>query len=361
MPMKIYNLFLFWFLIICFSCKRPQTKTEPEFNQPLKRMVTKKADSAVMKFFYFQNYLHTPVITIKGKNWICQPLPLRGKILLFNLDNNKDTLGIDMDTVLKNTRYIYFSRSREQFYFYKKKDGVLYTTAITGRHLAIQKTDTLPAQGFSEKFHSLSATGPIPIIKNQLSGLLINYQDKNSETVNYTDETPFLYYLNGKEFRTGHHPERFKREKVYYTGVHVDADDSGYIYYVPQMDDSIFRQRPDGNITDAAKLHQQPEFLKYKNANNTDLSYVRFFSETTEMNIFLALINNKYLIAVKQLKKEKVTQPSQYKYIVMDKNLHKLYADTLPPDVLPSSIGSFENKFFFFDGFCTKIYLYELE
>jgi hypothetical protein len=222
----------------------------------------------------------------------------------------------------------------------------------------------------SSKIYMLSKAGDynpmLPFNSNRLieqNGQLkfiYNYSAKKSKKPNFVDISPFIIVTDSNQYeKIGRYPPVFFEEELGTNDTWFDIDSNNNIFYVHACFDSVYKINIKGEELCRSILHQYPKRDKYSPPKTGDLAYDRNYRLMNEQNESLFLLNNKYVIVIKQLARKKIIEKPAYKIFIFNTNLEKLYVEVLNEDIFPGSIPN-NNGFLLITRDLKKSFRYEL-
>lgn len=101
-------------------------------------------------------------------------------------------------------------------------------------------------------------------------------------------------------------------------------------------------------------------FLKFDRKQEPDLSYVREYSQTTELNINNIFLNNKNLLIVKRLKTNDIYDKKFYELYILNSDLKVVLNKAIADNINPHFLYAYSKGFLCLDSSLSKALYYEL-
>jgi hypothetical protein len=207
-------------------------------------------------------------------------------------------------------------------------------------------------------------------LQNEMQGVFFNQHEKvqilwnyginKQKNINYLDDNIFLYAKDNRHIRLGNYPYQYNRSYRENRKSYYGMDTSDIVYYAPAYSDSVYKMTLQGQYLGAASIAPCRSFDAYEEEDLTDLAYKRRYTEGSEQNLALEIINNR-LIAILRHKSslQKKAQPG-YIITVYDMNLKKMYHHEITQRVLPILLHDL-NKIFLLDETFKKMYVFHID
>lgn len=269
----------------------------------------------------------------------------------------------ETDTLVNNTKPTYpclFPFGNQILIIERVTKKVIRIDLTSGHPILIKDSISIPTlKAFSEYYNMNDADNQYFNLNGSIC-LLANYGLWEERNPNYIDTAVFVVISNNKVLKKiGKYPREYK-QMVYKRAAIFRMDHEQNIYYSFEGQDSVYKMNLSGNILARSILHDFPVRKPFNKGKITDLAYVRNYLATNEVNVSMKIIDNRFILIVKQLAQHDVKASKKIKYFVFDKDLNKLYSDTLKNPVFPFAFET-RNGFGFLSDSLKKFYEYDLK
>lgn len=321
---RIQYINILQFLILACACSHPQgpQPVEPPFTNKITikqetiALPANDADSIrhsnIVRLFYFNNG--------KDSGYVYRTMDLGCYMVrnqLFMDHKNRETIR-SLPTVSDIFEY------GQQIFAYNTKTNAISPFLLTP---GIADSNMLFSLSKESAFKPKTPLDSRLLIKD--GGALrfvYNYSLNKASQPNNVAKAPFLIVTDSNEVRQfGHYPAVFFKEELRDSHANFVIDTFNHIYYVFPWLDTVYKINTKGQELGKALLHQYPKRDVYKMPKPGDLAYIRKYEAMNEKNIDIFICRNKYVVVIKQMAAERVTDKQQYKVFVYNTNLEKLY------------------------------------
>lgn len=211
------------------------------------------------------------------------------------------------------------------------------------------------------EYYNMDKNQTVLIERKGELNFLFNYGVWEKKNINYLDTNIFFFITSKHKInKIGKYPELFFNNYVHLREAQYAIDSNNFIYYIHTSFDSIYKIDYDGKILNAGEIHSCPTMSKYEEKDLTNLTYLRNYLATTESNVSILVVKNKYIVTLKKLAQKKVTDKPLYKYFVFSQNLDKIYNDTIRSYIFPKLL-EYKDGFFLITETADKILEYEIQ
>jgi hypothetical protein len=288
---------------------------------------------------------------INGKSY-CYLFGTNGIVYLSKTELllNKSNIDSLKNITINSSIFTYHNQVYE--YDYKKRQLFdLSTNAFVDSFYSIGK--------FSE-FTSFSNSARAKLIQvNNSYGFIDNYQPVKVLNKNFIDTTPLIIFYNKTYKKIGAYPKEFFKKRIEFNETFFDVDSSNNIYYVHESFDSIYKIDSYGKVLAQSVINPSIIRPEFPNSKNGDLAFLRKFESESDRNMSVSIWNNKYILVIKKLAKEKIVDNTRLKLYVYDTNLNKLFCDIMDENIVPFPVNNTKG-FIFFTNSLKKIVSYEI-
>lgn len=158
-----------------------------------------------------------------------------------------------------------------------------------------------------------------------------------------------------------HPPELKKRTSRDTYPILTKINDTAFVLGF-EGNDSIYLYNPIFNrITKRQKFEKHFSYRQFKSSKATDLSYVRWFDQTAEMNLKILYDKRENLMIIRKLQKDKIIEENSYAYYILDLNLNVKAFNVFPYKIDPFLCFSYQKGFLVFTKDRTQAYYYEVD
>jgi hypothetical protein len=229
-----------------------------------------------------------------------------------------------------------------QYDFNKHQLSNLLTNSFVDSFYSIDK--------FSD-FTSFSRPSRAKLIKiDNGYGFIVNYQPVKVINKNFIDTHPLIILYKKSYKKIGTYPKEFFTKRIEFNETFFDVDSSNYIYYAHESFDSIYKIDVNGKPIAQSVINPNIARAEFPSNKNGDMAFLRKFESESDRNLIINVWNNKYVIVIKKMSKEKILENNKYKLYIYDTNLNKLFCDIINEDIVPFLINSNKGVYFFTNG-----------
>ena len=185
-----------------------------------------------------------------------------------------------------------------------------------------------------------------------------NYGLWKKSNKNYLDTSLLLLSFQNGQIKMFNYPKNFYRDYINNRKCYFDTDGENNWYYAFEDGTNIYKSDSTGQIEKTVNCNYY-SLSSYDEDKKKDLSYTRTYNANNERNSDLTLIMDKYIILLKKMPQQKITDRETSFYNVYNTKLDLLYSDSISDNLFPRI---FENGdgFYFIDNSISKIFLVKL-
>lgn len=355
-------LSVYLLLTLLVSCAEKNKLALPEYTRAVRLQEGLPLSSALLRDYipHIDLYHFAPsLIRFRNRDKICFLNLQRNAFLLFDL---LDSTRIDsLPFAPRNGNGFFANHTGGTFYLFYPSLHLLEVQQLTDDSLAFTQQYVLPAVPRDYVFDEEAG---FRILDGATPRVLISYGAFSSRKYNFRDPQGIFILLDPAGtslMKRGQFPDAFFRTKQYYSGTRFTTDSLHHIYYLHELQDSIYKADADGRVLAAAALEQNQRFDAFDWSKETNLSYVRKYSMETEMNERIEMIQDKWLVICKKLHRDHYTDSQYYKYFVLDTDLRVQYADTIRPACYPTMLTPWRSGFLMLGDSLKKAVYYEVD
>ena len=305
-------------------------------------------------------YHYTPsLVRYRNRDKICFLNLERNAFLLFDL---QDSIRIDsLPFSPRGGKSFFAIHTDGLFYLFYPGKHLLEEQRITGDSLAFSKQYVLPPVPKEFVFDERAG---FRVLAGATLRVLISYGAFTGRKYNFRDPQGIFLLLEAggtSPVKTGRFPDAFFETKQYYSGTLFTTDNRHTIYYLHELQDSVYKAGPDGRVLAAAPLEQNRRFDAFDWSKEKNMGYIRKYSMETEQNERIELLQDKWIVICKKLHRDHYTDHQYYKYFVLDTSLQVRYADTIRPACYPTMLTGCQKGFLMLGDSLKKAVYYEVD
>lgn len=257
-------------------------------------------------------------------------------------DFSKDSLRLEeLPLSLKLSEKGGLSYINDEYLYINENDNIIKIGAN-------QKVDTIFKDVLSEnEFYKHSFYDDNIKVYNDS----IYFQYGKTGTISLIDSMSTMLMCNGRCERILPYPSYFFTNYIHYNGL-VSTKYKDKIYYTFQTSKYIQSFSMDNGFVKTISLPYAEKYLLFNTNKNTDILYIKKYSEQTAFNYRLFCLNNRVVLLTRNTSGKK----KNFKFLVYDSDLNFLGESILNEHIPPYNITSDNEKIIILDIYEGKIY-----
>ncbi len=287
------------------------------------------------------------------------------KIIFVNLDDSTDRPEIDFMQYVSDCK-VFDARLDSSFLYFWNHDNKTFTIFLhnKGTHLEVKKQYNLSKiLDWNQYYIKYQPRNTFTII---YPILYLAYGVYNPATT-FLDSTAYLKIslfdsLRNYSFtKVGPQPVATRKGLYYeYDSFISQIGDSelviGYRSY-----DSVYKLNGRTSlVVEKNSFTDNSGFSKFDRKQESNLAYIREYSQTTELNINNIFLNNKNLLIVKRLKTNDIYDTKFYELYILNSDLKVVLNRAIADIINPNFLYAYSKGFLCLDSSLSKAFYYEI-